>query len=297
MKDDADREAFVTRLGKVAQATGTTIYAWALLPNHAHVLLRSGPAGLPRFMRRLLTGYAVTFNRRHKRAGHLFQNRYKSIVCEEDAYFRELVRYIHLNLLRAKLVASLRALDRYPWCGHATVVGLIPRAWQDRRTVLDWFGSTEGRAVRAYQAYVREGIPVGRRPELVGGGLVRSAGGWAEVRALRRQKDPMAGDPRILGSGAFVEGLLRDAEERQVAALRRAATPQETAGVIARIYKRAGASVEELQRGGRRGTLSAVRAELAQRLVAGLGLSLAQAARQLGVSTAAISKILQRIDR
>ena len=297
MKDDADREAFVTRLGKVAQATDTTIYAWALLPNHAHLLLRSGAQGLPRFMRRLLTGYAVTFNRRHKRAGHLFQNRYKSIVCEEDAYFRELVRYIHLNLLRAKLVASLRALDRYPWCGHATVVGLIPRAWQDRRTVLDWFGSTEGRAVRAYQAYVREGIPVGRRPELVGGGLVRSAGGWAEVRALRRQKDPMAGDPRILGSGAFVEGLLRDAEERQVAALRRAATPQETAGVIARIYKRAGASVEELQRGGRRGTLSAVRAELAQRLVAGLGLSLAQAARQLGVSTAAISKILQRIDR
>lgn len=297
VKDDADREVFVTRLGKVAQATGTTIYAWALLPNHAHVLLRSGPAGLPRFMRRLLTGYAVTFNRRHKRAGYLFQNRYKSIVCEEDAYFRELVRYIHLNLLRAKLVASLRALDRYPWCGHATVVGLIPRAWQDRRTVLDWFGSTEGRAVRAYQAYVREGIPVGRRPELVGGGLVRSAGGWAEVRALRRQKDPMAGDPRILGSGAFVEGLLRDAEERQVAALRRAATPQETAGVIARICKRAGTSVEELQRGGRRGTLSAVRADLAQRLVAGLGLSLAQAARQLGVSTAAISKILQRIDR
>src|SRR3989304_1133041 len=106
VKDDPDRAAFVTRLGKVAQATGTTIYAWALLPNHAHVLLRSGPAGLPRFMRRLLTGYAVTFNRRHKRAGHLFQNRYKSIVCEEDAYFRELVRYIPLNLLRAKLVAS-----------------------------------------------------------------------------------------------------------------------------------------------------------------------------------------------
>src|SRR3989304_5421188 len=108
VKDDADREAFVTRLGKVAQATGTTIYAWALLPNHtprvlAHVLLRSGPAGLPRFMRRLLTGYAVIFNRRHKRVGHLFQNRSKSIVCEEDVYFRELVRYIHLNPVRASV--------------------------------------------------------------------------------------------------------------------------------------------------------------------------------------------------
>ncbi len=296
VKDDVDREAFVTRLGAVTPATGTTIYGWALLPNHAHLLLRSGPAGLPRFMRRLLTGYAVTFNRRHKRAGHLFQNRYKSIVVEEDAYFRELVRYIHLNPLRAKLVPDLRALDRYPWGGHATVVGRIPRAWQDRRTVLGWFGQTEGRAVRVYRDYVREGIPVGHRPELVGGGLVRSAGGWAEVRALRRQKEPLAGDPRILGSSDFVEELLRDAEARQLAALRRAATPQETAAVIARICKRHGASVQELQTGGRRGPLSAVRAKLAQHLVTRLGLSLAQAARHLGVSTAAISKILRKID-
>jgi REP element-mobilizing transposase RayT len=296
VRDDADREAFVTRLGEVAQATGTVIYGWALLPNHAHLLLRSGPAGLPRLMRRLLTGYAVTFNRRHKRVGHLFQNRYKSIVCEEDAYCRELVRYIHLNPLRAKLVADLRTLDRYPWCGHATVVGRIPRAWQDRRTVLGWFGRTEGRAVRAYRAYVREGIPVGHRPELVGGGLVRSAGGWAEVRALRRQKAPMAGDPRILGSGEFVAGLLREAEAHQRAALRRGPTPQDTAAVIAKRCRRAGASVEELTQGGRRGPLSAVRAELARELVVALGLSLAQAARQLGVSTAAISKILRKTD-
>src|SRR3972149_6806663 len=221
VKDPKDREEFVRRLGKVATATRTRVYAWALLPNHAHLVVRSGPTGLPRFMRRLLTGHAIYFNRRHKRVGHLFQNRYKSIVCEEDAYFRELVRYIHLNPLRAKLVPDLRALDRYPWCGHATVVGRIPRAWQARRTVLGWFGQTERKAVGAYRDYVREGIPVGHRPDLVGGGLVRSAGGWAEVRALRRQKEPRAGDPRILGSGEFVEGLLREAEERQISALRR----------------------------------------------------------------------------
>lgn len=296
VKDDGDRAAFVARLGAVAQATGTALYAWALLPNHAHLLLRSGPAGLPHFMRRFLTGYAITFNRRHKRVGHLFQNRYKSIVCEEDAYFLELVRYIHLNPFRAKLVVDLRALNRYPWSGHATVLGRIPRAWQDRRTVLAWFGRTQEEAVRAYRDYVREGIPLGRRPELVGGGLVRSAGGWAEVRALRRQQDPMAGDPRILGSGDFVAGLLRDAEARQVAALRRAPTRQEVEAVLARICQRAGASVEELQRGGRRGPLSAVRADLARHLVAGLGLSLAQAARHLGVSTTAIFKILRKID-
>ena len=297
VKDDVDREAFVTRLGTVAQATGTALYAWALLPNHAHLLLRSGPTGLPPFMRRFLTGYAGDFNRRHKRHGHVFQNRYKSIVVEEDAYFRELVRYIHLNPLRAKLVGGLRVLDRYPWCGHATVVGHLPRVWQDRRTVLGWFGATAGRAVRAYRTYVREGMPVGRRPELVGGGLVRSAGGWAEVRALRRQQTPMAGDPRILGSGEFVDGLLREAEARQITVLRRAAPPRDIEAVIARTCKRERASMEELTRGGRRGSLSAVRAALARHLVGRLGLSLAQAARHLGVSTAAISKILRKQER
>jgi len=109
--DDQDRSAFVSRLGDLAEETETVIYAWSLLNNHAHILLRSGPFGLPRFMRRFLTGYAMGYNRRHKRFGHLFQNRYKSILCEEDAYFKELVRYIHLNPLRAGLVADLSELE------------------------------------------------------------------------------------------------------------------------------------------------------------------------------------------
>lgn len=95
--DDQDRERLLTRLGGLAQETHTTLYAWALMENHAHLLVRSGPGGLPGFMRRLLTGHASHYNRPHRRHGYLFQNRYKSIVCEEDPYFKELVRYIHLN--------------------------------------------------------------------------------------------------------------------------------------------------------------------------------------------------------
>ena len=70
-----------------------------------------------------MTGYAVTFNKRHKRAGHLFQNRYKSIICEEDPYLLKLIRYIHLNPLRAKLVKDLDELDKYPWAGHSAILG------------------------------------------------------------------------------------------------------------------------------------------------------------------------------
>ena len=82
--DEKDRERFLSRVGEIGKATGTRILAWVLMDNHVHLLLFSGSSGLPRFMRRLLTGYALWFNRRHQRSGHLFQNRYKSIVCEED---------------------------------------------------------------------------------------------------------------------------------------------------------------------------------------------------------------------
>ena len=94
-RDTGDREQFVNRLGELIEKTETTIYAWTLLPNHFHLLLRSAPEGLSGCMRRLMTGYAVTFNRRHRHSGHLFQNRFTSIVCEEEPYFLELVRYIH----------------------------------------------------------------------------------------------------------------------------------------------------------------------------------------------------------
>jgi putative transposase len=111
--DDEDRQNFISRLGNLVEESETRIYAWSLMSNHAHLLLRSGPSGLPKFMRRFLTGYAVTYNLRHLRHGHLFQNRYHSIVCDEDVYLRELVRYIHLNPIRANLVSNLSELDRY----------------------------------------------------------------------------------------------------------------------------------------------------------------------------------------
>ncbi len=113
--DDIDREGFIKRMGQLALETGTKIFAFSLMSNHAHVLLRSGPLGLPQYMRGLLTGYAQSYNRRHKRRGYLFQNRYKSIICDEEVYFQELVRYIHLNPLRAGLVRKLKELDGYRW--------------------------------------------------------------------------------------------------------------------------------------------------------------------------------------
>ena len=166
-------------------------------------------------MRRLLTGYAVSFNRRHKRYGQLFQNRYKSIVCQEEVYLRELVRYIHLNPIRAGIVRTLTELNNYAYSGHSVLMGRKKRPWQDTHYVLSSFGRKVGEARRRYSAYVREGIEQGRRPEMVGGGLIRSLGGWAEVKKMRLTgHDRLKGDERILGESDFVMEVLSQADEK-----------------------------------------------------------------------------------
>ena len=155
---------------------------------------------MPSSMRRLLTGYAVNFNLRHRRHGHLFQNRYKSIVCQEDTYLTELVRYIHLNLLRAGVVKDLGELNGCPWSGHGALMGMAGREWQNRKYVLSYFGG--GRRGRSnYFKFMEEGLSLGRKPELVGGGLIRSLGGWSPVLALRKRGEKQAFDQRILGQG------------------------------------------------------------------------------------------------
>ena len=212
--DDKDRENLIERLSNLLPETKTQCYAWAFLSNHAHFLLRSGPRGIAHLMRRLLTGYVVSYNRRHRRHGHLFQNRYKSVICQEDQYLRELVRYIHLNPLRANIVKDLKELDGYPYCGHSVLMGRKKREWQESEYVLGFFGRKVGEARKEYRSYVEKGILMGRRPELVGGGLIRSLGGWDEVKKMRLSgQDRIKGDQRILGDSDFVTDVLSESEE------------------------------------------------------------------------------------
>ena len=212
--DDTDRHSFIDRFGTILKDTNTSCFAWALIPNHAHLLLRTGLTPLSVVMRRLLTGYAVSFNRRHHRHGHLFQNRYKSILCQEDLYLMELVRYIHLNPMRAKLVSEFKKLSRYRFCGHSVLMGKRINDWQDGEYVLGLFDKKVSNARRLYNAFVKKGIEDGRRPELVGGGLIRSLGGWKAAKALRRTVDRIKGDERILGDGDFVERVLKVGQEQ-----------------------------------------------------------------------------------
>jgi len=110
------------------------------MPNHFHLLVRRGPQPLHWFMHRLMTGYAVSFNLRHERVGHLFQNRYKALTCATSEHLMSLLPYVHLNPLRAGIVPDLEALADYRWCGHSAIVRGTSDGIVNRRELYRTFG-------------------------------------------------------------------------------------------------------------------------------------------------------------
>jgi putative transposase len=172
--DDQDRQKFLERLGENIIEAKCSVYAWVLMTNHVHILFKSGEKGISTVMRKLLTWYAIYYNKRHRRTGHLFENRYKSILCDEDNYLLALIRYIHLNPVRAGMVKTMEELDRYPWSGHGAVMTKWEYSWMDIDYVLLQFNDTKRKARNAYRQFVREGIGMGHKPELTEPLRVRS---------------------------------------------------------------------------------------------------------------------------
>jgi len=289
-RTDADRNDFLDRLADLCVDGNLMVYAWSLLSNHFHLLVRTGRQPISKSMKKLLTGYVVKFNLRHKRCGHLFQNRYKSIICEEDPYLLELTRYIHLNPLRAGIVGDLEELRHYRWAGHSVIMGRVERGWQDIGTVLAYFG--KGRdAVKKYEQFVQEGISQGRRPDLVGGGLIRSLGGWSQVLSLRRRGIKIASDERILGRVEFIRRILSEAEEREKETLRLSQKKPDLTTVARRVIEAEGIGESELRSGMRKREVVRVRRMFCQLAVREMGYAGAEVARFLGVTTSSVNRL------
>ena len=289
--DRKDCEDFLNRLKALCESEALSIYAWALMGNHFHLLARTGKLPLSDSMRKLLTGYVVNYNRRHKRYGHLFQNRYKSILCESDPYLLELTRYIHLNPLRAGIVKDVKGLRRYEWCGHSVIMGIVKRQWQDRDTILAYFGKRRKRAIEKYEDFVEEGVKVGGRPDLVGGGLIRSLGGWSQVLSLKRAGGKVFSDERILGSSEFVKTVISDVEEKAKETLRLNSKISDLASLASEICEGGGVEEADLRSGLRKRGVVKSRRMFCQIAVKMMGYSGADVARFLGITTSAVNRL------
>ena len=294
--DDEDRSCFLSRLSQNILETQSSLYAWVLMETHVHLLVRSGQQGISALMRKLLTWYAQYYNRRHRRTGHLFENRYRSILCDEETYLLSLVRYIHLNPVRAKVVKTMNELDGYPWSGHRMILAKDENPWMDRAHVLGQFAGTKRKAIREYHRFVQEGLGDGRNPMLTGGGLIRSQGGWSQVLALRRKCEKELSDERILGSENFIDRVLQEAEERQLRQMKLRRMGRGIEDIIQEECRKRKVSEEELRKGSRRSRVSEARAAIAHRSKEELVISGAEIARYLGVNTSSINRTLARMD-
>jgi len=293
-RNDTDCDDFLNRMDKLISETESRCFAWALLSNHFHLLIKTGRVPVATLMRRLLTGYVVSFNRRYRRAGHLFQNRYKSILCQEDAYLLELVRYIHLNPIRAHMVDNMETLDHYPYSGHSAIMGKVERRWQDVSGVLELFGGRTGKARRHYRSFVKKGALEGRRPELIGGGLIRSSGGWEAVKAKRKAKLFEKSDERILGNGDFVETVLAESNEQLKRKYHLKAKGFDLTSVAERVSELTGIDKSQIFLPGKERNRVRARSLFCYWAVRELGISMMDLSKRLELSMAGISQTVKR---
>ena len=192
------------------------------------------------------------------------------------------------------MVKNVSELDRYAWCGHSVIMDRRKAEWQDADYVLSWFGQDISAGSKAYRRYVQDGIEEGHREDLIGGGLIRTMGGWSQVLTLRKSKEKVLCDERILGQDEFVERILLEADTHIGGQISINERVIEAERIILAACEEGGVSVAALRGGSRRGTLPVLRGQLAKELVENLGLTMAETARQLGVTTSAISRIFER---
>jgi putative transposase len=244
-----------------------------------------------------LSGYAVSHNRRHRRSGHLFQNRYKSILCQEDAYLLELVRYIHLNPVRAGIVKDLKTLNKYPFSGHSAIMGKVMRQWQDVDWVLKLYDDRLWMGRRRYRGFVEKGISQGRRSDLMGGGLIRSSGGWAGVKAKRKAKVFEKSDERILGDGDFVEEVLVAAQKQMEKRYRLAAEGYDLDTIASKVCDMMDIEASSFWASGKERKRVEARSVLCYWAVRDFGTSMAELSRRLKLSISGVSLSVKRGER
>jgi len=160
---------------------GCRLYAYVLMPNHIHLLAEVGSEPAGKLMQRLLTSHARYFNTRHQQTGHLFQGRYQALVCERDSYLLELVRYLHLNPVRAGLCSEA---DEWLWSSHPYYVGQAGGEWTVAKEALGLFAADRRRALQAYRQFLADGIAMGHRADFYPRRRGVAAGSEARAKAL-----------------------------------------------------------------------------------------------------------------
>ena len=215
-------------------------------------------------------------------------------MCQEDTYLLELVRYIHLNPLRARLIKNFDLLRKYPYSGHSVLMGKVKNDWQDIKWVLRLYDERIRVARRRYHGFVQKGILMGRRKELTGGGLIRSMGGWTVVKSMRKAKIFEKSDERILGDGDFVAHVLSVAEEQMEQRNLLISQGYDLKMISERVCSVMNLEPSEIWKIGKARRHVAARSLLCFWAVMELGISMTELSRRLNLSLSGVSQSVTR---
>ncbi len=258
-RSDQDYNAYLERLEKYHAKFQIRIFAYCLMPNHVHLLLETGSTPLGKFMQGLQQSYTQYFNRRYRKVGHLFQGRYKAIICDKDKYLLALVRYIHLNPVRAGLA---KRPEGYFYSGHGSYLIQGAPKIIEAKPILSVLGGK-----KRYERFVLEGMSENHNEE------------YYAVE-----------DQRFLGDEEFGAEISRKIGEITG---RRTKTPIEQA--FKTIARQAGVAPEVLRGGDRRWEITKKRAETVALLIRQYGYRVSEVAEYLGRDQAHISTMLSRL--
>jgi putative transposase len=291
--DPREAEELLGRFDLLIPRTGARVFAWALMPTHFHLLLECGREPLHILMQSILSGFCTTFNRRNGHRGHVFMSRFHSILVDKDSYYTNLLRYIHLNPVRAGLVPSLHELCSYPYTGHPGISGGFARTFHDADGALSLLAGSRETALAAYERLLCTAVPADTEGILTRGNLMVTRGG------ILVQKGPVEDQRRfdfqggVLGQLDFAKRICDELAGRNRIAIRRPCVHQQVEESLELVLSRFNLSRRQFFSKSWNGRKSEARAVLFH-LLSAHGLSQADIARFLHVTPQAVHKMARR---
>lgn len=294
-KYDTDRADFVDRLERCVKETDASILAWALMPNHVHLLVRTGTVPLWKFMHKLLTGHAVYYNTKYDRVGHLFQNRYRSILVQTETYFMKLVRYIHRNPLKANIVQNTDMLNKYPWTGHLGLIFPGLYSWQDTKYVLKEYNGNKMDKICQYMNFIQD--PGGNDSEMFYdyGNIIMGSDGIKKINTTSICSSGVHTQFRVLGNLDFARKVYDRISENEKGNLRdRSSEHLDIRSVLEYASETWNISIRLLTSGVKQRRVASAREFVCFTLNRTLGVKLTDCAKLLNITPAGVYKSAKR---